>query len=99
MDIGKINHLNQVKQSNGAKKQVDKADKSKNRADRVSISNEAREMAQLQRAVKIVGKTEDIRLDRVSEVRQKLAEGAYNGDLSEKVAERLADKIIQSLGY
>jgi negative regulator of flagellin synthesis FlgM len=97
MDISRINQINQVKQTLKPKKGSEKG-KAGQAADKVSISSQAKEMAQLQKTLKAVNESSDIRQDRVAAVKQKLANGEYDGELSEAVVSRIADKIVESIG-
>ncbi len=98
MDIGRVNGTNHIKPAIKNKKAANAKSTANNSGDRVSISPEAKEMAELQKAVKFTSDTPDIRMDRVRDVKQKLADGHYDNDLSDIVASRIADRIINSLG-
>ncbi len=64
-------------------------------SDRVSISEEAKQASELVKMQKKIKESPDIRRERVSEVRTKMAQGEYD-DIDHKLLDRVADKIAQS---
>ncbi|MEW5768681.1 MAG: flagellar biosynthesis anti-sigma factor FlgM [bacterium] len=68
--------------------------------DEIVISSGARKAQRLQRDVSIAqtaaNSAPDVRQDRVAEAREKLENGAY---LEEQIAEAIAEKIVQGMGF
>jgi negative regulator of flagellin synthesis FlgM len=63
--------------------------------DSISLSEEAKKKSELYQAIKIVSAAPDIRMDRVTELREKINDPAY---LSDEILNATADKIIESFG-
>ncbi|WP_428770301.1 flagellar biosynthesis anti-sigma factor FlgM [Treponema sp. HNW] len=64
--------------------------------DSISISDEAREMAEAYYLSEIAASTPDVRADRVAEVREKIKDPGY---LNPDVISSTADKIASSFGF
>jgi len=98
MEINPLNSYNKVYRSEQTNK-TKKVDASANLSDNVSLSAEAKEALEFNKEIEkyreIVRKSPDIRASRVAEVKEKISSEAY---FSEIVAEKLADKIAESLG-
>ena len=93
MDISKINSIDKV--LNTAKTApVSKAEEVR-QTDQISLSAEAKQLAELQRAIDIVKNAPDVRADKVAEMKKFIASGGYsNSDVISKVA----DKLLETLG-
>ncbi|MGI5173089.1 flagellar biosynthesis anti-sigma factor FlgM [Treponema sp. OMZ 840] len=63
--------------------------------DSISISDEAREMAEAYYLSEIAAETPDVRADRIAEVREKIQNPAY---LNADTISSTADKIMRSFG-
>ncbi len=106
MNISNITGIGKIKEI----LKTDKTKKSENinnikRSDKVQISKEAQQSAEVQKYVEIVKNSSDVRADRVAQAKEKLLNGELMSKESlEKVSERLAekfeigDKILKSLG-
>jgi len=93
MDISKINGIDKVLNTTKAKP-AGKAEEVA-QTDKVSLSAEARQMADLQKAIEIVKNAPDVRADKVAEMKKFIASGGYsNSDVISKVA----DKLLETLG-
>ena len=90
--LGGINPLDSIKntQKATAKAAV------KTSSDSVSISDEAREMAEVYYMSEVAKETPDIRADLVAEIKAKLSDPSY---LNSAVIESTADKILSSFGF
>lgn len=64
-------------------------------ADSADISSEAKALAEESRIREMVDKAPDIRQDKVDEVREKLANGAYDND---EVMNQVAERLMKVLG-
>ena len=85
--IGNINNIIEPKKSNHvtSAKEVKKKDS-------VHISSEAKSAAEVSKLAQVVKETSDIRVDRVKEIKEKIASGTYDFDNPE-VLEKVADRI------
>ncbi|MDR1301719.1 MAG: flagellar biosynthesis anti-sigma factor FlgM [Treponema sp.] len=63
--------------------------------DSISLSQEAVEKSELYRAHELVASASDVRLDRITELKQKLADPSY---INDTIIHATADKIIDVLG-
>lgn len=86
MRVDSIKKLDQIYQKTSAKNNV-KSTKS-NSSDKIEISTLGRD---LQVAKKAVSETDDVRWDRVNEIKQRMQSGTYNVS-----AEEIADKMVES---
>ena len=93
MGISGINSVNNYNGYNRIQKKsaVDKA----NAADTVSISQEAKDKAELQRIIDMVKSAPDVRADRVAEVTDKLKDPNY---INNTILGNVADKILDVFG-
>ncbi len=89
--IGNINNIVEPKKT----KTVSNTKQAK-KGDSVQISSEGKKAADAARVSQIVKETPDIRADRVSEIKEKIANGSYNFD-DGKILEMVADKIATFL--
>jgi len=64
-------------------------------SDAVSVSSEAAEKADLYHAIELVSQVNDLRMDKIAELKQKINDPSY---INEKVLTETANKIIDSLG-
>lgn len=64
--------------------------------DSISISKEAVKAQEVAKATIVVKQASDIRLDRVKEVREKLARGEYD-NIGKEMLNQVANKIAQSI--
>ncbi|MHB9291180.1 putative negative regulator of flagellin synthesis FlgM [Hollandina sp. SP2] len=64
-------------------------------ADSISLSPEALEKSELYRAHELVVSASDVRLDRIAELKQKIADPSY---INDTIIQATADKIIDVLG-
>jgi flagellar biosynthesis anti-sigma factor FlgM len=91
--IGNINNIVEPKKSNpvaGAKETKKK--------DSVQISSEAKNAAEVSKLTQIVRESSDIRVDRVKEIKEQIANGTYNFDkpeILEMVADRIANFLVR----
>ena len=96
MVIDKIGNLNKVVGSDGVqKKNISRSSKGGD-VDSVSISREAVKAQEMAKVQETVRSSEDIRADRVQEVKSKLARGDYD-NIGSEIIDKVADKIAQSL--
>ncbi|MDR2898541.1 MAG: flagellar biosynthesis anti-sigma factor FlgM [Spirochaetaceae bacterium] len=65
------------------------------RADSISVSDEAKEMAEAYYATEVAAATPDVRMDRIAEVREKLQNPDY---INKAVIEMTADKLMEAWG-
>jgi len=92
MTIDKLGSINPLQHYNRPEKAVKSA--SKGDQDSISVSSEARAMGELYQVSEIVKNTDDIRLDRIEEVRRKLEDPSYMNDA---VINIVADKIMEDV--
>jgi flagellar biosynthesis anti-sigma factor FlgM len=88
--IGNINNIIEPKKS----KSVSNA-KEPERADSLNISREAKSAADVSKVAHVVKSTSDVRIERIQELKEKIANGDYNFD-DPKIIEMVADKIAQA---
>ena len=86
MRIDSIKKVDQIYQKASAKNNIQST--KKNTSDRIEISNLGRD---LQVAKKAVQEADDIRWDKVNEIKQRMKSGTYNVS-----AEEIADKMVES---
>lgn len=89
--IGGINPLSNVQKTN----RTNNTEKASFGADSVSISKEAKEMADAYYMKQVVAETPDVRADRVAEIKAKLQNPNY---LNDAVIASAADKLMESFG-
>jgi negative regulator of flagellin synthesis FlgM len=88
--LGAIDPVNKPGKSNKTEKPVKTDEK-----DSISISNDAKTMAEVYKAAEAVKSSSDIRMDRVEEVRRKLEDPSY---IDDKVLGAVADSIMDMFG-
>lgn len=92
--IDKISNIASILETK-KNKSVSSVNESK-RNDSIQISSEAQKAAENAIVSNIVKETPDVRLDRVQEIKAKIADGSYNFD-DNKILEMVADRIADSL--
>ena len=90
MRIDSIKQVDPVYRKAGAKSNV--AGTKKNSSDRIEISTLGRD---LQIAKKAVSETEDVRWDKVNEIKKRMQSGTYNVSC-EEVAEKMANSYFDT---
>ena len=92
-NVNSINPLNNVqdlrKTSNTSKVAASES------SDSISVSAEAKEMAEVYYMEKVAKETPDVRADRIAEVKEKIKDPNY---LSDAVINSAADKFLSALG-
>ncbi len=96
MVIDKINSINQVTQNTGVNKIKKTSSRNSLGADSVSISKEAQNAQINAKAVDLVKGTQDVRQERVQDVKAKLARGEYD-NIDTQILEKVAEKIAMAL--
>ncbi|KGE71586.1 flagellar biosynthesis anti-sigma factor FlgM [Spirochaeta lutea] len=66
-----------------------------NQSDSVSVSNEARTKAELLKLDRAVREADDIRADKVDEIKKKLQDPSY---IDEKMIDEVADRLLELFG-
>jgi negative regulator of flagellin synthesis FlgM len=89
--IGNINNIIEPKKTKAVS-----GSKELKQSDSVQISSEAKNAAETAKITQIVQSAPDIRVDRVNEIKEKIANGTYNFD-DQKVLDMVADKIATFL--
>jgi negative regulator of flagellin synthesis FlgM len=89
--IGNINNIIEPKKSNP----VTSAKETKKK-DSIQISSEAKNAAEVSKLAQIVKESSDVRVDRVKEIKEQIANGSYNFDKPE-ILEMVADRIASFL--
>ncbi|OHD71529.1 MAG: flagellar biosynthesis anti-sigma factor FlgM [Spirochaetes bacterium RBG_16_49_21] len=91
--IGNINNIIEPKKSNP----VTTAKETKKK-DSVQISSEGKMAAQVAKLTQTVRETPDIRVDRVQQIKEQIANGSYNfndAKILEQVANRIANFLLR----
>ena len=89
MTIDKLGSINPLQHYNRPEKAAKSA--YKNDQDSISVSIEARTMGEIYQAAEIVRKADDIRIDRVEDVKRKLQDPSY---INNAIINIVADKIM-----
>ncbi|MCL2791815.1 MAG: flagellar biosynthesis anti-sigma factor FlgM [Spirochaetaceae bacterium] len=92
MTIDKLGSINPLQHYNRPEKAAKSA--SKGEHDSISVSSEARAMGELYQVSEIVKNADDIRHDRVEEVRRKMQDPSY---INSAVISMVADKIMDDV--
>lgn len=79
----------------GKKTAKNEAVRSSANTDSVALSSEAKEKGDLFHAVELVSGAEDVRMDRIAELKQKINDPSY---INEKLIADTADRIMASFG-
>ena len=92
-----INGVNNVTQVNNVQnlRKTESSAKVDREVDSISVSAEAKEMAEAYYLEKVANETPDVRADRVAEVKEKLKDPNY---LNDAVIKSAADKFLSALG-
>jgi negative regulator of flagellin synthesis FlgM len=93
MTIDRIGSIDPIQ--NGKKTDRVESTRQKSVSDAVSVSSEAAEKADLYHAIELVSQVNDLRMDKIAELKQKINDPSY---INEKVLTETANKIIDSLG-
>jgi len=93
MTIDRIGSIDPIQ--NGKKTDRVENTRQKSVSDAVSVSSEAAEKADLYHAIELVSQVNDLRMDKIAELKQKINDPSY---INEKVLTETANKIIDSLG-
>jgi negative regulator of flagellin synthesis FlgM len=93
MTIDRIGSIDPIQ--NGKKTDRVEDTRQKSVSDAVSVSSEAAEKADLYHAIELVSQVNDLRMDKIAELKQKINDPSY---INEKVLTETANKIIDSLG-
>lgn len=91
--IGNINNIVEPKKSNPVT-----SSKETKKKDSVQISSEAKSAAEVSRLAQVVRDASDIRIDRVREIKEQIANGSYNFNDPQKldmVADRIASFLLR----
>jgi negative regulator of flagellin synthesis FlgM len=88
--IGPLDPTSNVKKPEKASKPRAKSD-----VDSINVSQEARSKSEVLKAMEAAKTAEDVRLDRVEEVKRKLRDPSYP---SQEVIEKTAEGILKSFG-
>ncbi len=94
MMINGVNNVTQVNNVQNLRKN-EVTSKVTREADSISVSAEAKEMAEIYYMEKVANETPDVRADRVAEVKEKLKDPNY---LNNAVLSSAADKFLSALG-
>lgn len=94
MMINGINNVSQVNNIQNLRKTENTAKVSRG-TDSISVSAEAKEMAELYYMDKVAKETPDVRADRIAEVKEKIKDPNY---LNNAVFSSAADKFLSALG-
>jgi len=92
--INGVNNVTQVTNVQNLRKTESSA-KVDREVDSISVSAEAKEMAEAYYLEKVANETPDVRADRVAEVKEKLKDPNY---LNDAVIKSAADKFLSALG-
>jgi negative regulator of flagellin synthesis FlgM len=93
MTIDKLGQVDPVANYQRLKK-LEKVSR-KDEADSVDVSSEAKQANEIYRAVEETRNASDVRLDRIEEVKRKLADPNY---INDTVVSGLADKLMEAFG-
>ena len=92
--INGVNNVSQVNNVQNLRKTENTAKVSRD-VDSISVSAEAKEMAEIYYMDKVAKETPDVRADRVAEVKEKLKDPNY---LNDAVIKSAADKFLSAIG-
>lgn len=93
MTINRLGPIDPVSRYNKTGK-TSKASKQE-KTDSINVSAEARSKAEIYKTMESIKAAEDIRMDRVEEVKRKLEDPSY---ISDKVVESVADSLMDVFG-
>lgn len=96
MVIDKIGNINNIVETKKTKTVSNTKETSK--SDSIEISSEGKKAAEVAKSTQIVKDTPDIRIERVKEIKEKIANGSYDfndNQLLGMVADRIANILIK----
>jgi negative regulator of flagellin synthesis FlgM len=91
--IGNINNIIEPKKSNPVA-----STKETKKKDSIEISSEGKKAADASKIAQLVKDSSDLRMDRVQEIKERIASGSYNFDdpkVLDMVAERIANFLMR----
>jgi negative regulator of flagellin synthesis FlgM len=93
MTIDRINPLEPIQpgKKSGRSGQVERGKES----DSISLSSEAVEKAELYQAMELVSAADDVRTERIAELKAKINDPSY---INDKILQATADKILDAFG-
>lgn len=94
MMINGVNNVAQVNNTQNLRK-IENTAKVKDSADSISVSKEAKEMAEIYYMDKVAESTPDVRADKIAEIKEKIKDPSY---LSEATIYSAADKFLSAIG-
>lgn len=94
MMINGVNSINPVNNLQNVRKNESSA-KVTSTSDSVSVSKEAKEMAEIYYMDKVAAETPDVRADRVAEIKEKIKDPSY---LNDALFSSAADKFLSAIG-
>lgn len=92
-----INGVSNVTQVNNVQnlRKTENIAKTNEAKDTITVSQEAKEMAEIYFMDRVAAETPDVRADRIAEVKEKIKDPSY---LSEAVINSAADKFLSAIG-
>lgn len=94
MMINGVNNVTQVNNIQNLRKAENTA-KVTDSSDSISVSKEAKEMAELYYLDKVAESTPDVRADKIAEIKEKIKDPSY---LSDATINSAADKFLSAIG-
>lgn len=94
MVINKIGNINNIVEPKKGKPVTSSKEVKKN--DSIQISSEGKQAAEIAKINQVINDTPDIRVDRVNDIKERIADGTYDFDNNEML-EMVADKIASFL--
>ena len=89
--ISGVNPINNVQST----RQISGSAKSHSLTDSISVSDKAKQMAEIYYMNQVASETPDVRADKIAEIREKIKDPSY---LSNAVISSAADRIMESFG-
>ncbi len=86
--VNPINNVQSTRQTSGSAK-------SHSLTDSISVSDKAKQMAEIYYMNQVASETPDVRADKIAEIREKIKDPSY---LSNAVISSAADRIMESFG-
>ena len=92
-----INSVNNVTQVNNLQnlRKTENTSKVSHESDSISVSAEAKEMAEIYYMDQVAKETPDVRADKIAEIKEKIKDPNY---LSDSVIKSAADKFLSAIG-
>ncbi len=92
-----INSVNNVTQVNNVQnlRKTENTAKVTESSDTVTVSREAKEMAEIYFMDKVAAETPDVRADKIAEIREKIKDPSY---LNDAIINSAADKFLSAIG-